>query len=106
MPSTTNNKTSLSRISSFFRKEYLALTASKDITLEQLYHRLLAISVRDRKARTKFEEMMFLMALDIKDSVEFPLDEGASKTAKPMTAWLERYKYLDTYLRRSSSIYQ
>lgn len=88
------------RLASYFMGEYAFLTANGDITLEQLYRKLLLAEAKDTRARAKFHEMMYAMASDLRAQKESPLAGLPVSLARPMSAWRERYNELDRYLGR------
>lgn len=97
-PAFAKKTTFAGKVASFFRGEYATLSANSDVTLEQLYRRLRAAAAKDRLALTKSEEMMFVMASDIRDAKAFPQAGAPSGIARPMSAWRERYNGLDRSL--------
>lgn len=97
-PAFTKKITLAGKVASFFRGEYVMLTANGDMTLEQLYRRLRVAAAKDRLALTKFEEMMFVMASDIRKAKAFPQAGMSPGIARPMSAWRERYNGLDRSL--------
>ena len=99
-PSTTNRLTFAGKIARYFRGEYAFLTASSDITLEQLYRKLMLADAKDTRARKRFQEMMYAMASDLRAEKESPLAGLPADLARPMSAWRERYNELDRYLSR------
>ncbi len=100
-PLAVQEATLFEKIAFFFRYEEPPLAASGDVTLEQLHERLMAAAVKDRKERRRFDEMMFVMAFDIREAKAFPLaGVPAGGVARSMNAWRERYGGFDGYLDR------
>jgi hypothetical protein len=74
----------------------VAFRAGRDeLTLEQLYERLLRISIRDRSTRARLDALMSVIAADISDAKRFPLRGVPAVVARPMSAWRERYGVID-----------
>lgn len=88
------------KLARYFKGEYAFLTANSDITLDQLYRKLVLADAEDTRARNRFREMMFLMASDLREERQSPLAGSSAGMAKPMSAWRERYNELDRYLGR------
>lgn len=88
------------KITSYLRKEYASIKTGQDITLEQLLANLTAATDNDRLLRKQSASLKFLIASDIKDAKKFPAQGIPSATAKPMSAWRERYNGLDRFLPR------
>jgi hypothetical protein len=78
----------------------MALLAVRDeVTLPQLYERLLQVSIRDRSARARpdvrLESLLTVIAVDISDAEHLPLLGVPATGARPMSAWRERYGAFD-----------
>lgn len=90
----------LAKLSGYLKGEYVFLTASSDLTLDQLYRKLILADAEDTRARTRFQEMMYVMASDLRAERDAPLAGLPAGLARPMSAWRERYNELDRYLSR------
>ncbi len=88
------------RITSYLKKEYASIKIGQDITLEQLLANLSAATDSDRLLRKQSASLKFLIASDIKNAKKFPHQDTSSPSAKPMSAWRERYNGLDRFLPR------
>ena len=88
------------KLAGYFRREYVFLTANSDITLEQLYQKLLLVDAEEKRARAKFREMMFVMASDLREARKSSLAGSPAGLARPMSEWRERYSELDRYRSR------
>ena len=84
-----------SRMLAYLRARVVFHGGRDELTLEQLYERLLEISIRDRSARAQLDSLMTVIAADIRDAKRFPLLGVPAVGARPMSAWHERYGAID-----------
>jgi len=87
-----------SRVVAFLRAEVGFFNDDAEMTLEQLYDRLLSVAARDRTARARLDKLLMLMAIDIGDAKRYPALGVPAASARPMSAWRERYAGIDRYL--------
>jgi hypothetical protein len=87
-----------SRVAAFLRSEARFLSSDAEMTLAQLHDRLLTVAARDRAARAQLDKLLVLMAIDIGDAQRFPSLGLSADSARPMSAWRERYAGIDRYL--------
>ena len=88
----------VSRITAFLRSEARFFSGDTEMTLEQLHDRLLTVAARDRAARARLDKLLMLMAIDIADAQRYPSLGLSVDSARPMSAWRERYAGIDRYL--------
>lgn len=89
-------------ISAYLRREYASLKQGEDLTLEQLLARLGRATEGDRLLRKQSASLMFLIASDIKNARDFPIQGISGPIARPLRAWRQRYNGLDRFLPRPS----
>lgn len=88
------------KLTRYFRREYISLTANSDITLDQLYRKLMLADAEDKRARASFREMMFVMASDLREARKSSPAGSSPGLARPMSEWRKRYGEIERYLSR------
>lgn len=83
------------RVLAYLRARFAFPAGRDELTLEQLYERLLKLSIRDRAVRARLDSLMTVIANDISDAKRFPLLGVPAVGARPMSAWRERYGAID-----------
>ncbi len=90
------------KMATYLRKEYASLKRGSDLTLEELLASLVAVTEGDRRLRKQSASLKFLIASDIKDSIDYPVPGVSGAIARPMRAWRQRYNGLGRFMPRPS----